>query len=160
MNLPTGDATKAGFPGHFPSESGSSTPKDVEPKVGNDDFDSWKNLTTALIAVLLFTLFVLSILVICTGKYILTDKSGAFPKHFFPELKIFTDSCSTGSSYFQSNIVQTNIKNSALDSSEYCEPPKTEENLSANDQHVARETYQQVFEDSSAQIGLIVSVQE
>ena len=109
-------------PGHFPPDSGSSTQKYIEPKIGNDDFDSWKNLATVLIVVLVFTLVFLFIFVLCTGKYILTDKSVAFPKRFFPGLKIFTDSSSSGKLYFQSNIVQT-IKNSALDLSENCEPP-------------------------------------
>ena len=59
MNLSTGDATKD-----------SSTPKDVEPKVGNDDDDALKNLVIVLVVVLVFFLVLLLILVI----YITTNK--------------------------------------------------------------------------------------
>ena len=59
-----------GSPGHFPPDSGSSTPENVEPKVGNDDDDALKNLVIVLVIVLVFFLVLLLILVI----YITTNK--------------------------------------------------------------------------------------
>ena len=71
INPSTDDAMKDVFSSHFPPDSGSSTPKDGEPKVGNDDVDALKILVIVLIVFSGFLLVVLLILFIC----ILTNRN-------------------------------------------------------------------------------------